>query len=65
MFARTKGLTGVLEEAKATLEAHSQFVAWKAAAEETEVRATLHWTGDSQRLADLNVFIIHLPGSGS
>jgi hypothetical protein len=60
MFVRTKGLTGVLENAKATLEAHPQFVAWKEA-EETELRATMHWTGDRERLADLNVFFVHLP----
>jgi hypothetical protein len=49
-------------KARATVEEHRQFVAWKEAAEETELRATMHWTGDSGRLADLNVFFVHLPG---
>ena len=31
------------------------------AAEETELRATMHWPGDEERLADLNVFFVHTP----
>ncbi len=39
MFVREKGLTAILKKAKATLEQHPQFVRWKTAAEETELRA--------------------------
>jgi hypothetical protein len=59
MFVREKGLTAILKKARATLEQHPQFVAWKDAASETELRATMHWRGDEERLADLNVFFVH------
>ena len=61
MFVREKGLTAILRKAQATLVAHLQFVAWKQAAGETELRATIHWPGDADRLADLNVFFVHTP----
>jgi hypothetical protein len=60
-FVRAKGLTGILKKAKATLSKHLQFVAWKDAATDTELRATMHWPGDEERLADLNVFFVHTP----
>jgi hypothetical protein len=65
MFVRTKRLTGILEKAKATLTAHPQFVSWKQAASETELRSTMRWPGDTERLADLNVFFIHTPANGA
>lgn len=65
MFVREKGLTGIIEKANATLSGHPQFVGWKDAAEETELRTTMHWPGDEQRLADLNVFFVHTPRSKS
>jgi hypothetical protein len=61
MFVREKGLTAILKKARTTLDEHPQFVAWKDGAEETELRATMHWPGDAERLADLNVFFIHTP----
>lgn len=61
MFVREKGLTAILKKARAALEAHPQFVGWKDAASETELRATMHWPGDEERLADLNVFFVHTP----
>ena len=61
IFVREKGLTAILKKAKATLEGHSQFVTWKDAAEESELRATVRWPGDEERLADLNVFFINIP----
>jgi hypothetical protein len=61
MFVREKGLTGILKKAKATLEKHPQFVAAKQAASETELRATMRWPGDEERLADLNIFFVHTP----
>jgi hypothetical protein len=65
MFVRAKGLTAILSKATTTLEAHPQFVAWKQAASETELRATMRWPGDEKRLADLNVFFAHTPASPS
>lgn len=61
MFVREKGLTAIVEKARTTLGNHPQFVAWKEDAEETELRATMHWPGDEERRADLNVFFIHTP----
>lgn len=61
MFVREKGLTAILKKARAALEQHPQFVAWKDAASETELRATMYWLGDDERLADLNVFFVHTP----
>ncbi len=61
MFVREKGLTALLKKAKATLGTHPQFVGWKQAAEEAELRATMHWPGDAERQADLNVFFVHTP----
>jgi hypothetical protein len=61
MFVRVKRLTAILTKAKETLPAHPQFVAWKDNDEETELRATLHWPGDEERVADLNVFFVHTP----
>lgn len=40
---------------------HPQFVTCKNAATDTELRATMHWDGDEQRVADLNVFFVHTP----
>jgi hypothetical protein len=65
MFVREKGLTSILSKAKTALAEHEQFVAWKDAANETELRATVHWPGDEERLADLNVFFVHTPQARS
>jgi hypothetical protein len=61
LFVREKALTALLNKAKATLSEHPQFVGWKSPAEETELRATMHWPGDRERLAELNVFFVHTP----
>ena len=61
MFVRERDLTTIVERGKAALEEHSQFVEWQAAAEETELRATVRWKGDARRHADLNVFFISTP----
>lgn len=61
MFVREKGLTPILKKAKSALGAHPQFIDWKIAADETELRATMHWPGDDERIADLNVFLLHTP----
>ena len=65
MFVREKGLTSILSKAKTALAEHEQFVAWKDAANETELRATVDWPGDEERLADLNVFFVHTPQARS
>ena len=61
MFVREKSLTAILKKARATLAAHAQFGGWREATSETELRATMHWPGDAERLADLNVFFVHTP----
>jgi hypothetical protein len=65
MFVREKALTSILKKAKTALAKHPTFVAWKDAATETELRATVSWPGDEERLADLNVFFVHTPQSRS
>jgi hypothetical protein len=65
MFVREKGLTAILEKARVALAEHPQFVEWKETAEETELRATMRWQGDEERLANLNVFFIHTPDTQS
>ena len=62
MFVREKGLTSIVANARTALAAHPQFMASKDPATETELRATMHWPGDAERHADLNVFFVHTPG---
>jgi hypothetical protein len=59
MFVREKGLTAILKKAKTTLAEHPQFISWKDAAGQTELRAEMSWPGDPERRADLNVFFAH------
>lgn len=61
MFVREKGLTSIIERGRDALAQHPQFVKWQQAANETELRATVSWTGDPRRHADLNVFFISTP----
>jgi len=61
MFIREKGLSAILKKAAAALEGHSQFSSRRDAATETELRAAMRWPGDEERLADLNVFLVHTP----
>jgi hypothetical protein len=61
IFVRARALTTVIKSAKKALEDHEQFMEWKQAADETELRATIRWPGDEDRLADLNVFLVHTP----
>jgi hypothetical protein len=61
MFVREKDLTSVVEKARETLAAHPQFVEWRDAATETELRAKMSWPGDERQYADLNVFFVHTP----
>lgn len=61
MFVREKALTTILKKARSTLDGHEQFVSWKDAASETEMRAIMSWPGDDERQADLNVFFVHTP----
>ena len=65
MFVHEKGLTAILKKAKATLEQHQQFVRWKSAAEETELRAEMSWPGDPARRADPKAFFVHTPYAGN
>jgi hypothetical protein len=61
MFVRERDLTAIIEKARAVLEAHLQFVQWQEPGSESELRATVNWQGDEQRLADLTVFFVHTP----
>jgi hypothetical protein len=61
MFVHDRGFTDVVEKAQAALEEHQQFVSWGIAATDSELRATVHWKGDEQRIADLNVFLVSIP----
>lgn len=61
MFIHNRGFTEVVGKARAALEHHEQFVGWGGAATDSELRATVHWKGDDQRLADLNVFLVSIP----
>jgi hypothetical protein len=61
MFVGEKGLTAILRKARPTLGDHEQFVSWKEEVRETELRACMHWPEDTERLADLNVFFVHIP----
>lgn len=61
VFVREKGLTEIVEKAREALEAHAQFVSWREADNETELRAVVSWPGDERRHADLNVFFVHTP----
>jgi hypothetical protein len=59
VFVREKGLTEIIAKGREALRAHPQFVAWRDAASETELRATVGWPGDTRRHADMNVFFVH------
>jgi hypothetical protein len=61
MFVRERQLTSIIERGHGALSQHPQFVHWQQAANETELRATVSWTGDHRRHADLNVFFISTP----
>lgn len=61
VFVREKGLSAIIEKARATVEQHPSFGLWKQAGEDVELRAQMHWPGDAERSADLNVFLAHTP----
>jgi hypothetical protein len=61
VFVRGKGLTEIIEKAREALADHPQFVSWRDAAGETELRAVVGWPGDARRHAELNVFFVHTP----
>lgn len=61
VFVREKGLSAILGKARTALEGHPSFDSWEDAAAETELRASVRWPGDTDRLADLNVFLVHTP----
>ena len=61
MFVREKGLTEIVEKARAALAEHPQFALALDDADETELRARVCWAGDDQRIVDLAVRFIHTP----
>lgn len=61
-ISRTKAfLTAIIEKACEALASYAQFVSWKDAETETELRAVVSWPGDERRLAELNAFFLHTP----
>jgi hypothetical protein len=64
VFVREKGLTEIIEKARAALQGHPSFRERRDAPSETELRAVVAWPGDDDRLADLNLFIVHTPPPG-
>lgn len=63
VFVRAKGLTAVIEKAKAALSAHQQFDAWAETSDAAELWAKMHGQGDPQRIVDLAVQLIHTPAA--
>lgn len=61
VFVREKGLTEIIEKAREALAAHPEFISWREAASEPELRAVVSWPGDERRRAELNVFLVHTP----
>ena len=61
MFMRERDLTAIVERAREALGQHPQFVEWRKPATDTELRCVVSWPGDDRRLADLNVFFVHVP----
>jgi hypothetical protein len=62
MFVRERDLTSIVEKGHEVLVAHDQFVSLAEPLFETERRAVMRWPGDERRVANLNVFFVHLPG---
>lgn len=60
VFVREKGLTQILQKATLALTAHPQFVRMTQKATESELRADMHWPGDEDRMADLNILFVHI-----
>ena len=61
VFVREKGLSGIVEKARAVVEGHASFDSWSDSFGESELRALVRWPGDAERLADMNVFLVHTP----
>ncbi len=61
MFVRERDLTAIIERARKALQDHPQFIEWRKAPSETELRALVSWKGDDRRHADLAVFFISTP----
>jgi hypothetical protein len=63
MFVAQKNLSDVINKARKALADHEQFEAWGDADNQQELRATMRWPGDDRRLAELNVFLVHIPSA--
>lgn len=61
MFVAEKDLTAIIEKARGALAEHPQFLGWRPAQGETELRARVSHRGDNRRHADLTVIFIHTP----
>src|SRR5262249_38077116 len=61
VFVQAKGMGDVIQKGRETLAAHPQFVREERAATESELRATMRWPDEEQRIGDLNVFFVSTP----
>lgn len=59
IFVKDKGLTSVVKKARTALEAHTRFRRAAATGEETELRTTMAWPGDDERLVEIHVMFVH------
>lgn len=60
-FVRQPDMGVVQEKARAAVEAHDAFKAWRGESEEGELRAEIVWPDDPGRKADLAMYLVHLP----
>jgi hypothetical protein len=63
MFVRNQGFSDVVDKGREALGNHPQFLEWRDAGSESELRALVCSARDKRRHADLNVFFVHLPAS--
>lgn len=61
VFVREKGLSAIVEKARAVVEQHASFDSWAHDVGESELRALVRWPGDSDRLGHLSLFLVHTP----
>ena len=59
VFVGQKGLTEVVARGRVALTAHPRFRRAAETGEETELRASMAWPGDDDRVVDLHVLFMH------
>ena len=61
VFVNQRNLSEILKKARLAIQAAENFVEWRQAATEFELRCTVSWPGDQERLAALNILFVHTP----